>query len=150
MNLVFNNKYRIKSKKFKFLRPTEEKVTKQTAKQWWNFAFQCVMRSNRARNGSLREFVIQRLSSANTSRNSKWCIQSSSRRTKNQSGVTTISFCSDKFCCQSTKRLSRSGSKMFWVLKAKQKARKVVTKHSLNGCSRRLKKKIPTCCWKKN
>lgn len=45
-------------KKFKFLRPISLKVQKGEAKQWWKFAFECIKRGIRAKNGSLKEFMI--------------------------------------------------------------------------------------------
>lgn len=46
-------------KKYKFLRPLmQTKVTRRNAKQWWQYAYQCIKRSNKAKNGSLREFII--------------------------------------------------------------------------------------------
>ena len=48
----------MKSRKFKFLRPLAEKVTKENARHWWQYAFKCISKSNKSRKGSIKEFKI--------------------------------------------------------------------------------------------
>eukprot|EP00347_Sterkiella_histriomuscorum_P018285 403346093 len=52
--------YLIKTRKFKFLRPLRDKIDKSNAKEWWRYAYNCIKKSNRAKNGSLKEFSISK------------------------------------------------------------------------------------------